>query len=207
MFPNWQLVLLSLTYIGLLFLIAYLGDKYRQQLANKGQSIIYALTLGVYCTSWSFLGTTGQASTNLLSYLPIYLGPILLFVFAWPFIQRIIRVSLTLHLTSIADLLAARFGKSHNLAIIVTLVALVGTMPYVALQLKAIVYAFQQLQLEQSLNSWHIGLVVSLVLALFTVLFGIRHIDVTERHPGVMLAIAFESLVKLIAFITVGVVV
>jgi len=207
MFPNWQLVLLSLTYIGLLFLIAYLGDKYRQQLANKGQSIIYALTLGVYCTSWSFLGTTGQASTNLLSYLPIYLGPILLFVFAWPFIQRIIRVSLTLHLTSIADLLAARFGKSHNLAIIVTLVALVGTMPYIALQLKAIVYAFQQLQLEQSLNSWHIGLVVSLVLALFTVLFGIRHIDVTERHPGVMLAIAFESLVKLIAFITVGVVV
>ena len=179
MFPNWQLVLLSLAYIGLLFLIAFLGDRYRHQLAKKGQSIIYALTLGVYCTSWSFLGTTGQASTNLLSHLPIYLGPILLFVFAWPFIQRIIRISLKLHLTSIADLLAARFGKSHNLAIIVTIVALVGTMPYIALQLKAMVYSFQQLQMDQSLNSWHIGLVVSLVLAVFTVLFGIRHIDFT----------------------------
>ncbi|GAW94932.1 MULTISPECIES: hybrid sensor histidine kinase/response regulator [Colwellia] len=205
MFPNWQLVLLSLTYIGLLFLIAFLGDRYRHQLAKKGQSIIYALTLGVYCTSWSFLGTTGQASTSLLSHLPIYLGPILLFVFAWPFIQRIIRVSLKLHLTSIADLLAARFGKSHNLAIMVTIVALVGTMPYIALQLKAMVYSFQQLQIEQSFTSWGIGLVVSLVLAVFTVLFGIRHIDVTERHPGVMLAIAFESLVKLFAFLAVGI--
>ncbi len=204
MFPNWQLVSISLMYIGLLFLIAFLGDKYRHQLAKKGQSVIYALTLGVYCTSWSFLGTTGQASTNFLSHIPIYIGPILLFIFAWPFIQRIIRVSLKLNLTSIADLLAARFGKSHNLAIIVTLVAFVGTMPYIALQLKAMVYSFQQLQIDQSLNSWHIGLVVSLVLAGFTILFGIRNIDVTERHPGVMLAIAFESLIKLIAFLTVG---
>ncbi len=210
MFPNWQLVSISLLYIGLLFLIAYLGDKYRHQLANKGQSLIYALTLGVYCTSWSFLGTTGQASSNFLSHIPIYLGPILLFIFAWPFIQRIIRVSLKLNLTSIADLLAARFGKSHNLAIIVTIVALVGTMPYIALQLKAMVYSFQQLQLDQSSSylqgkSWHIGLVVSFVLAGFTIVFGIRHIDVTERHPGVMLAIAFESLVKLIAFLAVGI--
>ncbi len=204
MFPNWQLVLLSLVYIGLLFLIAFLGDKYRQQLANKGQSVIYALTLGVYCTSWSFLGTTAQTSTNFLSHVPIYVGPILLFIFAWPFIQRIIRISLKLNLTSIADLLASRFGKSHNLAILVTIVALVGAMPYIALQLKAMVYSFQQLQLYHSLNSWHIGLVVSLVLGGFTVLFGIRHIDVTERHPGVMLAIAFESLVKLSAFLAVG---
>jgi Na+/proline symporter/signal transduction histidine kinase len=204
MFPNWQLVSISLIYICLLFLIAYLGDKYRHQLANKGQNVIYALTLGVYCTSWSFLGTTGQASTNFLSHIPIYLGPILLFIFAWPFIQRIIRVSLKLNLTSIADLLAARFGKSHNLAIIVTIVAFVGTMPYIALQLKAMVYTFQQLQVDQSLDSWHIGLVVSLVLTGFTILFGIRNIDVTERHPGVMLAIAFESLIKLSAFLAVS---
>jgi Na+/proline symporter/signal transduction histidine kinase/CheY-like chemotaxis protein len=205
MFPNWQLVSISLIYIGLLFFIAYLGDKYRHQLAQKGQGIIYALTLGVYCTSWSFLGTTGQAATNFLSHIPIYLGPIILFVFAWPFIQRIIRVSLKLNLTSIADLLAARFGKSHNLAIIVTLVALVGTMPYIALQLKAMVYTFQQLQIDQSFSRWHIGLAVSLALAGFTILFGIRNIDVTERHPGVMLAIAFESLVKIIAFLAVSI--
>lgn len=204
MFPNWQLVSISLLYIGLLFFIAFLGDKYKHELAKKSQGIIYALTLGVYCTSWSFLGTTGQAATNFLSHIPIYLGPILLFVFAWPFIQRIIRVSLKLNLTSIADLLAARFGKSHNLAIIVTIVAFVGTMPYIALQLKAMVYTFQQLQIDQSLASWDIGLVVSLVLVVFTILFGIRNIDVTERHPGVMLAIAFESLVKITAFLAVG---
>jgi Na+/proline symporter/signal transduction histidine kinase len=205
MFPNWQLAGLSFAYIGLLFVIAYIGDKYRHKLLRKSQAIIYALTLGVYCTSWSFLGTTGQASSNFISHLPIYLGPILLFIFAWPFIQRIISVSLKLNLTSIADLLAARFGKSHNLAILVTIVALVGTMPYIALQLKAIVYTFQQLQAERSLANWHFGLIVSLVLAGFTIVFGVRNIDVTERHPGVMLAIAFESLVKLFAFAAVGI--
>ncbi|MFT6195456.1 MAG: Na+/proline symporter/signal transduction histidine kinase, partial [Cognaticolwellia sp.] len=177
----------------------------RHKLLRKSQAIIYALTLGVYCTSWSFLGTTGQASSNFISHLPIYLGPILLFIFAWPFIQRIISVSLKLNLTSIADLLAARFGKSHNLAILVTIVALVGTMPYIALQLKAIVYTFQQLQAERSLANWHFGLIVSVVLAGFTIVFGVRNIDVTERHPGVMLAIAFESLVKLFAFAAVGI--
>lgn len=205
MFANWQLATISLGYICLLFSIAYLGDKYRHKLAKQWQPIIYALTLGVYCTSWSFLGTTGQASSNFLSHLPIYLGPILLFIFAWPLIQRIIRVSLKLNLTSIADLLAARFGKSHKLAIMVTCVALVATMPYLALQLKAIVYSFEQLQIQQSIQSWEFGLIVSLVLAVFSIIFGIRHLDVTERHPGVMLAIAFESLVKIIAFTAVGV--
>ncbi len=204
MFPNWQLTTLSLAYIGLLFFIAHIGDKYKHNLFKKSQPLIYGLTLGVYCTSWSFLGTSGQAASNILSHIPIYLGPILLFVFAWPFIQRIIRVSLKLNLTSLADLLAARYGKSHNLAIVVTLVALVGTMPYIALQLKAIVYSFQQLQADQSLNTWWFGLIVSLFLACFTMVFGIRNIDVTERHPGVMLAIAFESLVKLVAFLSVG---
>ena len=205
MFPNWQLTLISISYIGLLFLIAYLGDKYRHRLIKKSQSIIYALSLGVYCTSWSFLGTTGQASSNFLSHIPIYLGPILLFIFAWPFIQRIIRTSLKLNLTSIADLLAARFGKSHNLAILITIVALVGTMPYIALQLKAIVYSFQQLQVNNTVSTWGFGLIVSVVLAGFTIVFGVRNIDVTERHPGVVLAIAFESLVKLVAFLAVGI--
>jgi len=205
MFPNWQLITLSFFYICLLFLIAFIGDKYRNKLLERYQSTIYALTLGVYCTSWSFLGTTGQTANNIISHLPIYLGPIFLFLFAWPFIQRIIRVSLKLNLTSIADLLAARYGKSHKLAVLVTLVALVGTMPYIALQLKAIVYSFSQLQVEQYFNDWQFGLAVSLVLAGFTIVFGIRNIDVTERHPGIMLAIAFESLVKLFAFLAVGI--
>ena len=205
MFANWQLIAVSLSYIGLLFGIAYLGDKYRHHLTKQWQPLIYAMTMGVYCTSWSFMGTTGQAATDFFSHLPIFLGPILLFVFAWPFLLRMIRVSIKLNLTSIADLLAARFGKSHNLAILVTIVALVGTMPYLALQLKAIVYSFEQLQGRALVSSAQLGLIISLVLAGFTVVFGVRQLDVTERHPGVMLAIAFESLVKLLAFITIGI--
>lgn len=205
MFHHWQLVTISLFYIGLLFVIAFIGDKYRHKIYGNIKAIIYALTLGVYCTSWSFLGTTAQASTNVFSHLPIYLGPILLFIFAWPFIKRIIRVSLKLNLTSIADLLAARFGKSHNLAILVTLVALIGTLPYMALQLKAIVYSFQLLEIDSNFSSWQLGFTAALVLAGFTMVFGIRNIDVNECHPGVMLAIAFESIVKILAFIVVGV--
>ncbi|MEH6442420.1 MAG: PAS domain-containing hybrid sensor histidine kinase/response regulator [Oceanospirillaceae bacterium] len=204
MFQNWQLIGISLSYICLLFLIAYLGDKYRHKIPQRSQPIIYALTLGVYCTSWSFLGTTAQAATSIFSHLPIFIGPILLFIFAWGFIQRIIKTSLKLKVTSIADLLAARFGKSQKLAVIITFVALIGTMPYIALQLKAIVYSYQQLTAIQELNSWQTGLVVTAILAGFTLFFGIREVDVTERHPGVMLAIAFESLVKVSAFLILG---
>jgi len=204
MFANWLLVSVSIGYIGLLFLIAHLGGKYRNKLKAKQQTIIYALSLGVYCTSWGFLGTTAQAANHSFTFISVYLAPILLFVFAWPFIQRIIKTSLQLKITSIADLLSARFGKSQTLAIIITLVALIGTMPYIALQLKAIVNSYQILQQTQDLPIWQLGLVVSIILAVFTIIFGIRTIDITERHPGVMIAIAFESLVKLIAFLLVG---
>lgn len=204
MFSNWLLVSVSIGYIGLLFLIAYLGGKYRTKLKAKQQTIIYALSLGVYCTSWGFLGTTAQAANHSFTYISVYLAPILLFVFAWPFIQRIIKTSLQLKITSIADLLSARFGKSQNLAVIITLVVLIGTMPYIALQLKAIIYSYQILQETQDLPIWQLGLIVSIILAVFTIIFGIRTIDITERHPGVMIAIAFESLVKLIAFLLVG---
>lgn len=204
MFSNWLLVCVSIGYIGLLFLIAYLGGKYRNKLKTNQQTIIYALSLGVYCTSWGFLGTTAQASNHSFTYISVYLAPILLFVFAWPFIQRIIKTSLQLKITSIADLLSARFGKSQNLAVIITIVVLIGTMPYIALQLKAIIYSYQILQQTQDLPIWQLGLIVSIILAVFTIIFGIRTIDITERHPGVMIAIAFESLVKLIAFLLVG---
>jgi len=204
MFANWLLVSVSIGYIGLLFLIAHLGGKYRNKLAVKQQTIIYALSLGVYCTSWGFLGTTAQAANHSFTFISVYLAPILLFVFAWPFIQRIIKTSLQLKITSIADLLSSRFGKSQTLAIIITMVALIGTMPYIALQLKAIVNSYQILQETQDLPIWLLGLVVSIILAVFTIIFGIRTIDITERHPGVMIAIAFESLVKLTAFLLVG---
>lgn len=205
MFSNWLLVSVSIGYISLLFLIAYLGGKYRHKLVERQHAIIYALSLGVYCTSWGFLGTSAQAAQGSFTYISVYLAPILLFVFAWPFIQRIIKTCLKLKITSIADLLSARFGKSQNLAFIVTVVALIGTLPYIALQLKAIVYSYKILQQNQDFPIWQLGLIVSIILAGFTIIFGIRTIDVTERHPGVMIAIAFESAVKLIAFLMVGI--
>ncbi len=205
MFPNWLLVVISISYIGLLFLMAFLGDKYREKLFKQQHTIIYSLSLGVYCTSWGFLGTAGQAASNSFSYLPVYIAPILLFIFAWPFIQRIIRVCLKLNITSIADLLASRFGKSQLLAVVVTFVALFGTLPYIALQLKAIVNSYEILRQDHLLSSWQLGLIVSFILAGFTIIFGVRAIDVTERHPGMMLAIAFESLVKVIAYLTIGI--
>jgi len=204
MFANWLLVSVSIGYIGLLFLIAYLGGKYRNKLKSTQQTIIYALSLGVYCSSWGFLGTTAQAANNSFTYISVYLAPILLFIFAWPFIQRIIKTSLQLKITSIADLLSARFGKSQYLAITITLVALIGTMPYIALQLKAIIYSYQILQETPDLPIWQLGLIVSIILAVFTIIFGVRTIDITERHSGLMIAIAFESLIKLIAFLLVG---
>lgn len=204
MFPNWQLVIISIGYISLLFLIAFMGDKFRHKLASKQHAIIYALSLGVYCTSWGFLGTAGQAANYSFSYLSVYIAPILLFIFAWPFIQRIIKVSLQLNITSIADLIASRFGKSQSLAVVITLVTLIGTMPYIALQLRAIISSYSILQENQNLMPWQLGLIVSAILAGFTIIFGIRAIDVTERHPGVMIAIAFESLVKLTAFLVIG---
>jgi len=207
MFANWLLVSVSIGYIGLLFLIAHLGGKYKNKLKAKQQTVIYALSLGVYCTSWGFLGTTAQVANHSFTFFSVYLAPILIFVFAWSFIQRIIKTSLKLKITSIADLLSARFGKSQNLAVMVTIVALIGTMPYIALQLKAIIYSYQILQESQDLPPWQLGLIVSIILAVFTIIFGIRTIDTTERHPGVMIAIAFESLVKLIAFLLVGLVV
>ena len=205
MFSNWLLISVSIGYISLLFLIAYLGGKYRHKLVEKQHAIIYALSLGVYCTSWGFLGTSAQAAKGSFTYISVYLGPILLFVFAWPFIQRMIKTCLKLKITSIADLLSARFGKSQSLAFIVTVVALIGTLPYIALQLKAIVYSYKILQQNQDFPVWQVGLIVSSILAGFTIIFGIRTIDVTERHPGVMIAIAFESAVKLIAFLMVGI--
>ena len=205
MFSNWLLISVSIGYISLLFLIAYLGGKYRHKLVEKQHAIIYALSLGVYCTSWGFLGTSAQAAHGSFTYISVYLGPILLFVFAWPFIQRMIKTCLKLKITSIADLLSARFGKSQSLAFIVTVVALIGTLPYIALQLKAIVYSYKILQQNQDFPVWQLGLIVSSILAGFTIIFGIRTIDVTERHPGVMIAIAFESAVKLIAFLMVGI--
>jgi Na+/proline symporter/signal transduction histidine kinase/ActR/RegA family two-component response regulator len=168
---------------------------------------IYSLALGVYCTTWTFFGAVGTAVRDGWSYLPIYLGPMLVFLFCAPFLERLTAVVRAHNITSIADLISSRFGKSPALAALVAIIALTAGLPYLALQYKAVGTSIDVLTGSSAINvGWldDTALYVALLMALFAVLFGTRRLDATEHHEGVMLAIAFESLVKLLAFGAVG---
>lgn len=214
MFQTGAIVSLAIGYVGALFAIAWAGDRImRSHKGLEGRPFIYALTLGVYCTSWTFFGSVGLAGATGYDFIPVYLGPILMFAIGWPLLVRIVRLAKSQNLTSVADFLAARYGKSPAVAAIVTIVSVVGTLPYIALQLKAVVTSTEVLLGNSPLIPFalpEIGIletafVVALTLALFAVLFGTRHIDATEHQHGLMLAVAAESLVKLAAFLTVGI--
>jgi len=210
------IVVISFLYVGLLFAIASYGDKR----ADAGRSIIanpyiYTLSLAVYCTSWTFYGSVGRAATSGIGFLPIYLGPTLMAALWWYVLLKMVRISKAHRITSIADFIASRYGKSHVLGGLVTIIAVLGIVPYIALQLKAISASFSTiLQYPNNLisaapeslpflqdNTFY----VAMLLAVFTILFGTRHLDATERHEGLVAAIAFESIVKLVAFIAVGI--
>jgi Na+/proline symporter/signal transduction histidine kinase len=206
MFSAWTLVSFALAYTCLLFLIAWYGDRRStrtQQALNSPW--LYSLTLAVYCTSWTFFGAVGQAANFGWDFLPIYIGPMVIFIVATPVLFKIIAISKQQGITSIADFIASRYGKSQPLAILITLVAIAGTIPYITLQLKAVTMAFESLTPDIK-DSWPINsaLAVALLMAMFAVLFGTRHIDASEHQNGLMLAIGFESLVKLFAFVIVG---
>lgn len=216
MFAGWQLILFSLLYLLLLFAIAWQGDRVaRNYYQPRSRPWVYSLALTVYCTSWTFYGAVGQATGGGWLHLSIFIGPILTFIFAWPLVRKIFRVSKAHNLTSIADFIASRYGKWQPLAVMVTGFALVGTLPYIALQLKAVAMAYDVLthfpnqpvptkdSLTPVLNDT--AFFVALALAAFTILFGTRHIDATEHHEGLLRAIAFESLIKLFAFLAVGI--
>lgn len=204
---GWLVIPVSLLYLGLLFWIAWYGDRQRGWLA-KWRPWIYSLSIAVYCTSWTFYGTVGQASSNPWSFLPIYVAPIIVFTFGWRVLARLIIVAKREHITSIADFIAARYGKSQGLAMVITLIAVVGILPYIALQLRGITMGLEVvapvLQAEGMLGGVDVSWFVVMALAIFTMLFGTRHIDNTEHHRGMMMAIAFESIVKLVAFMVVG---
>ncbi|WP_068828527.1 PAS domain-containing hybrid sensor histidine kinase/response regulator [Pseudomonas sp. BMS12] len=197
----------ALAYMATLFAIAFYGDRRRAPLSPRLRAWVYSLSLAVYCTSWTFFGAVGQAAGELWSFLPIYLGPIIVLLFAPWVLEKMVAISKQENITSIADFIAARYGKSQSLAVVVALICLVGVLPYIALQLKGIVLGVNLLVGATSsvTRGQDTALIVSLVLAVFTVLFGTRNLDVTEHHRGMVLAIAFESLVKLLAFIAVGV--
>ncbi|TVQ37001.1 MAG: histidine kinase [Geminicoccaceae bacterium] len=209
MFHYWELLPIAFAYLLLLFAIAYVGDRR----AERGQSplahpTIYALAIAVYCTSWTFYGSVGRAVEGGFGFLPIYLGPTLAFAFGWVALKKMLRVAKAQRITSIADFIGARYGKSQALAALVTVVAVCGTVPYIALQLKAVAASIDVLLIDEAASTFFLAdgaLVVAAILAVFAVLFGARQIEATENHPGVAAAIAFESVVKLIAFLAVGV--
>ena len=210
MLGGWTIALVALSYFGMLFAIAAYGDR----LARRGniplkRPVLYALTLGVYCTSWTFFGSVGLAATKGFDFLPVYLGPILVFTIGAPLLRRIIRVSKSQNITSIADFIAARYGKSELLAAMVTVIAIIGTVPYISLQLKSMSTSVNTLigvEAGAALNfPFDTALLIACLMAAFAILFGTRHIDATEHQNGLMLAIATESIVKLLAFLTVGI--
>ena len=215
MLEGWVVVLASFAYLGLLFAIAHYADRR----ADAGRSIIaspyiYSLSLAVYATAWTFYGSVGRAAVNGVGFLPIYIGPTLMIALWWIVMRKILRISKQNRITSLADFIASRYGKSALLGGVVTVIAVIGILPYISLQLKAvsnsftIVLQYPQIAMPAKLDAvpalQDTGLTVALVLAAFTILFGTRHLDAAEHHEGMVAAIAFESLVKLMAFLAVG---
>jgi Na+/proline symporter/nitrogen-specific signal transduction histidine kinase len=209
------IVLVAFAYLGVLFGIAYYADKR----ADAGRSVIdnptiYALSLAVYATAWTFYGSVGRAASDGIGFLPIYLGPTLMIALWWLVMRKIIRISKASRITSLADFIASRYGKSALLGGMVTVIAVIGILPYISLQLKAISTSYAILLQYPEITmpvvngatplSSDTAFWVALILAAFTILFGTRHLDAAEHHEGMVAAIAFESLVKLVAFLAVG---
>lgn len=219
MIPFGIVATLSLLYFGMLFAVAYYAD----QRSETGRSLIdnpnvYSFSLAVYCTSWTFYGSVGRAATSGIDFIAIYLGPTLMAFTWWFLLRRMVRVSKEQNIASIADLISSRYGKSAVLGAIVTVFAVLGILPYIALQLKAVSHTFNLLTIpaaELAHGAQHhipalpfdvdTALIVALLLGLFGVLFGARHLDATERHEGLVAAVALESLLKVVAFLMVGI--
>src|SRR5207302_9164270 len=209
MLHDWGVIAAAFGYIGLLFLVASHGDRLSPLQRGRASALIYPLSLAIYCTSWTFFGSVGFATRTSVDFLAIYVGPILMVAFCTPLLRRVIRLAKSQNITSIADFIAARYGKSQAVAVIVAIIAIIGSVPYIALQLKAVASSLETILSEdQAFSSipivGDIALTVTLAMAAFAVLFGTRQTDATEHQHGLMLAVATESIVKLVAFIAAG---
>ena len=214
MLPGWIIFVSAFAYILLLFAVASYGDRKSRQTSTpkKGRPVVYALSLAIYCTSWTYFGGVGLASERGLEFLGIYTGPILAFTLGMPVIRRIVELAKAEKLTSVADFIAARYGKNSTVATIVSIIALVGAIPYIALQLKAVSNSVATMvdPSDYGIGSGNLyfidlPLVVTVVMAGFAVIFGTRHTDATEHQDGLILAISMESVVKLVAICTAGI--
>lgn len=208
MIDNSIIILSTIIYLAALFYIAHRVDLSDSNKPSKFQPIIYTLSLTVYCTSWTFYGAVGSAAENGWSYFSIYLGPILVFIFFFSFIRKIINTAKRHQTTSIADFIATRYGKSNRLSALITIMAFVGTMPYIALQIKAIANSYDTLNgiqiIDNSAPFTGTAFFLAVILAVFSILFGARTIDASKHHKGLIYAIGFESLVKILAFIAIA---
>lgn len=205
---SYVLGLISIYYLAFLFIVAYQAEKKSKNAKSiVSNPNIYALSLAVYCTAWTFYGSVGRASTDGLDFLTVYIGPTLVMFLAFPILLKIVRISKTQRLTSIADFISSRYGKNRSLGVLVTIICLLSGIPYIALQLKAISNSFGILTrsiLNSNILVDHTFYIV-ILLILFTILFGTRNVEATERHEGMVTAIAVESIIKLIAFFAIGI--
>ncbi|MCP4389915.1 MAG: PAS domain S-box protein [Gammaproteobacteria bacterium] len=200
-FELWQLFVVGVLYLGLLFVIATATDRGWIPDSVARHPLVYTLSLGVYATSWSFYGSVGFAQKEGYNFLTIYLGTTLAFVASPILLRPILKITETYRLASLADLFAFRY-HSQLAGVLVTLLVLTGTLPYMSLQIQAVTNTLQIMtnETEQQL----IALMFCITIGLFSILFGTRHISLREKHRGLVVAIAFESLVKLVTLLTVG---
>lgn len=206
---EWLVVLSAMLYLGLLFGVAYVAE-YR---LRKGRSLVnnayvYALSLAVYCTAWTYYGSVGRASVKGFEFLTVYLGPTLVAVLFWPLVGKIIKITKTLRINSIADFISTRYGKNISIAVAVTVFCVLGIIPYISIQLKAISISFDTLTGQHPTTEKFFGdstFYFTVALMVFIILFGTRSVDATEKHEGLVAAIAFESIIKLIAFAAAGI--
>jgi Na+/proline symporter/signal transduction histidine kinase len=209
MLHDWGVIAVAFGYMGLLFLVASYGDRLSPAQRGRAGALIYPLSLAIYCTSWTFFGSVGFATRTSVDFLAIYVGPILMIGFGAPLLRRVIRLAKSQNITSIADFMAARYGKSPAVAATVALIAIFGSVPYIALQLKAVASSLLTILSEDQAISkipviGDIALMVTLAMSAFAVLFGTRQADATEHQHGLVLAVATESIIKLVAFLAAG---
>lgn len=205
MLDPFSLFIIVTSYVFLLFALASYAERREQACRSViNNPYVYALSLAFYRTSRTFYGSMGKAATSGLAFLPMYLGSTHM-IALWPvFLRKVIRVSKAKRITTISDFMSFRYGKSLSLSIIVTVVAVVGLIPYIGLQLKAITNTFIIISSKSSWNS-AASLFIAFMLGIFTIIFGARRFNLSERHSGIVFAITFESIVKLAAFFLVGI--
>jgi len=202
------LIAVCIAYVAFLFIVAFIADRMAMHGRNRWlqSPVIYTLSLSIYCTAWTFYGAVGNAARSGLEFVTIYLGPTLVMLGWWWGLRKLVRIGRSQRVTSIADLLSSRYGKSNVLAISVTVLAVIGMTPYIALQLQSINLSFQIFAEAVDPDADALGSVfwISAGLAVFAILFGTRNLDANERHHGVITAVAVEAVVKLVALLAVG---